>query len=78
MSENNVDFKLKIKDLRIAVERALDKLKKFETTGTEQDASDALWVISAIWNGKEFSTIEDALKEKGYKSSLEMRIGKGE
>lgn len=76
MSKNNADFKLEIKDLRIAVERVLETLKKFETTGTAQDANSALWAISSVWNGKEYSAIETALKENGYKSSLEM--GKGD
>lgn len=71
MPGNNVDFKREIKDLRISVETALEKLKKFEITGTEQDANSALWTISAVWNGEEYSTIESALKENGYKSSLE-------
>jgi hypothetical protein len=78
MTESDVDFKLEIKDLRIAVERALDKLKNFEMTGTEQDANSALWTVSAIWNGREYSTIEAALKVNGYKTSLERSMKKGE
>lgn len=68
---NDVDFKEKIKNLRIAVERSLETLKKFEITGTDQDANSALWTMSAIWNGKEYSIIEAALREKGYKSVSE-------
>ena len=69
-TENGSDFKKEIKDLRIAVEKSLEKLKKLEITGTEQDANDSLWAVTAIWNGKEYSTIEAALKARGHKSGL--------
>jgi hypothetical protein len=76
MSENNVDFKQMIKDLRIAIEEAAGALKKLEVTGTENDANSALWKASAIWNGKEYSAIETALKAKGHKSSLQESMEK--
>lgn len=68
--ENNGEFEQKIKNLRVAVEKSVEKLKKLETTGTENDANAALWTVSAIWNGEEYSEIEKALKEKGYKSRM--------
>jgi hypothetical protein len=67
---NDVDFKQMIKDLRIAVEESIETLKKLEVNGTEQDANSALWSVTAIWNGKEYSTIEAALRAKGHKSGL--------
>lgn len=70
-TENNGEFKKKIKDLRIAVEKLVEELKKLETTGTENDANRALWTVSATWNGKEYSDIYGALRAKGHKSSLE-------
>lgn len=71
MPENNVDFKQKIKDLRIATEKSVEALRKLEATGTENDANSALWNVSSIWNGKEYSAIETALKAKGHKSGLD-------
>jgi hypothetical protein len=68
--ENGIDFKQKIKDLRIAVEKSVDTLKKLEATGTEDDANSSLWAVTAIWNGKEYSAIETALKAKGRKSGM--------
>lgn len=76
MPENNGEFKQKIKDLRITVEESVEKLKKLETTGTNNDANAALWAVSAIWNGEEYSEIEKALKEKGYKSSMQESLEK--
>lgn len=76
MSENNVDFKRMIKDLRVAVEEAAGALKKLEATGTGSDANSALWKASAIWNSKEYSAIETALKAKGHKSSLQESLEK--
>ena len=73
---NNKDFKQKIRDLRIAVEKSVETLKKLEASGTENDANDSLWVVTGIWNGKEYSAIEDALKAKGYKSSLQASMEK--
>jgi len=74
--ENKVDFKQQIKDLRIATEKSVDKLKKLESTGTENDANEALWVASAIWNGKEYGEIESALRAKGHKSGLQKSMEK--
>lgn len=71
MPENNGEFKQKIKNLRVAVEESVEKLKKLETTGTESDANTSLWTVSAIWNGKEYSDIENALKAKGHKSGMQ-------
>lgn len=71
MSGNNEDFKQMIKDLRIAVEKSVEALKKLEATGTENDANSSLWTVMAIWNGKEYSNIEAALREKGHKSCLD-------
>lgn len=76
MSENNGEFKQKIMDLRIVVEKSVEKLKKLEATGTENDANMALWAASAIWNGKEYGDIESALKAKGHKSSLQESLEK--
>lgn len=70
MSENNVDFKQQIKDLRIAVEKSVDTLRRLETTGTENDANSSLWSVTAIWNGEEYSAIETALKARGHKSGI--------
>jgi len=70
------EFKQKIKNLRTAVEESVEKLKKLETTGTESDANASLWAVSAIWNGEEYSEIEKALKEKGYKSSMQKSLEK--
>ncbi len=67
---NNGEFSQKIKDLRIAVEESVEKLKKFEKTGTENDANNALWTVSAIWNGEQYSDIETALKARGHKSGI--------
>ncbi len=72
MSENNIDFKQEIKDLRLVVEKSVETLRKLESTGTEGDANRALWATHAIWNGKEYSAIETALREKGYKSTLDV------
>ncbi len=71
MSENNVDFRQKIKDLRIAVERSAEVLKRLETSGKEDDANRSLWTVSSIWNGKEYASIETTLKEMGHKSNLQ-------
>lgn len=71
MPENNKDFKQKINDLRIALEKSVETLKKLEATGTENDANSSLWAVSSIWNGKEYSAIEVALKGKGHKSYLD-------
>jgi hypothetical protein len=73
-SGSSTDFKQRIKDLRVAVEKSVDTLKKLEGTGTEYDANDALWVMSAIWNGKEYSTIEATLKTMGHKSGIETSL----
>ena len=73
---NNKDFKQEIRDLRIAVEKSVETLKKLEATGTENDANDSLWVVTGIWNGKEYLAIEDALKEKGYKFSIQASMEK--
>jgi hypothetical protein len=67
----NVDFKQMIKDLRIATEKSVEKLKKLETSGTENNANSALWAVTAIWNGKEYGDIETALRAKGHKSNLQ-------
>ncbi len=74
--ENDGEFKQKIKDLRIAVEKSVEKLKKLEASGTENDANAALWVVSGIWNGKEYGEIDSALREKGHKSSMEESLEK--
>lgn len=74
--ENNGEFKYRIKALRMAVEKSVEKLKKLETTGTESDANASLWTVSAIWNGEEYSEIEKALKEKGHKSSMQKSLEK--
>ena len=71
MPENNKDFKQKIKDLRVAVEKSVETLRKLEATGTENDANSSLWVVSAIWNGEEYSTIETELRTKGHKSGFD-------
>jgi hypothetical protein len=73
---NNGEFTQKIKDLRIAVEQSVEKLKKLEKTGTESDAIDTLWTVSAIWNGKEYSEIETALKARGHKSGMQESLEK--
>ncbi len=67
---NNGEFKQQIMNLRIAVEQSVEKLKKLEISGTESDANNALWTVSGIWNGKEYSTIEASLKARGHKSGL--------
>lgn len=72
MTENDSDFKQMIKDLRIIVEKAAEELKKIETTGTESDATRALWATYDIWTGKEYGDIENALRAKGHKSSLDI------
>ncbi len=69
MTENNENFKQKIGDLRSVVEKAAESLKRLEVTGTENDANRSLWIAYSIWNGKEYSDIESALKERGHKSS---------
>ena len=74
MPENNGEFKQKIKNLRVAVEESVEKLKKLETTGTESDANNALWIVSAIWNGKEYGNIESALRAKGHQSGMEKNL----
>ena len=71
MPEKNKDFKQKIKDLRIALEKSVEKLRKLEATGTENDANSSLWAVSSVWNGKEYSTIETELRIKGHKSCLD-------
>ncbi len=73
---SNTDFKQKIRDLRVVVEKSVETLKKLEATGSENDANDSLWVVTGIWNGKEYLAIEDALKEKGYKSSIQASMEK--
>jgi hypothetical protein len=71
MPENDVDFKQKIRDLRIAVEKSVDTLKKLEATGTESDATTSLWIVHGTWSGKEYRDIEAVLRSKGHKSGLE-------
>ena len=71
MSGNIEDFKQRIKDLRIAVEKSVETLRKLEAVGTENDANSALWAVTAIWNGKEYSNIEAALRVIGHKSGLD-------
>ena len=73
---NNGEFTQKIRDLRIVVEQSVEKLKKFEKTGTESDANNALWTVSGIWNGKEYSEIETSLKTRGYKSGMQQSLEK--
>ncbi len=72
MSENNIDLKQEIKNLRLVVEKSVETLRKLESTGTGEDANRALWAVSAIWNGKEYSDIETALRAKGHKSAIDM------
>lgn len=74
--ENNNDFKQMIKELRIATEKSVEKLKNLEVSGTEDAANAALWVVSGIWNGKEYGEIDSALREKGHKSSMEETLEK--
>ena len=76
MAENDKDFKQKIKDLRIAVEKSVEELKKLEATGTESDASRSIWIIYGTWNGKEYGDIESALRDKGHKSSFDILMEK--
>lgn len=76
MTENGGEFKQKIKDLRVVVEKSLDMLKVLEATGEEKDANRALWVVTTIWNGKEYSNIESALRSKGHKSGFERNMEK--
>jgi hypothetical protein len=77
MEENSKEYKQMIKDLRVSVERSVEKLKNLEITGTENDANSALWIVTAIWNGREYSAIESMLIANGHshKSCLEDKIG---
>ena len=74
--KNGGEFTLQIKNLRIAVEKSVEKLKKLEVTGKEEDANMALWTVSAIWNGDEYLEIEKALKERGHKSGMQESLEK--
>ena len=77
MVEDSGDFKKKIRDLRVATEKVVESLKKFEVSGTESDATSALWVASAIWNGEEYGNIESSLRAKGHRSVLDRIVEKG-
>ena len=73
---NGGEFTQQINNLRIAVEKSVEKLKKLEVTGKEEDANMALWAVSGIWNGNEYSDIEKALKERGHKSGMQKSLEK--
>ena len=66
------EFKQKIHGLRVRVEKCLEELKKVEDSGTESDASSAIWSAYGIWNSKEYDELEKALKAKGHKSSIDV------
>lgn len=74
--KNGGEFTQQIKNLRIVVEKSVEKLKKLEVTGKEEDANMSLWTVSAIWNGDEYSEIEKALKERGHKSGMQKSLEK--
>lgn len=65
------EFKQKIHDLRVRVEKCLEELKNLEASGTESDASNAIWSAYGIWNSKEYGELEKALRAKGHKSSID-------
>ena len=65
------NYSMLILDLRKKMEETAKELEKLEKDGSEDAASKSIWLASGIWNGKEYSAIEKALRAKGYKSTIE-------
>lgn len=69
----NDDFKDPIKNLRIRLEKSVEELKNLEKKGDADSAHSAIWSVYYIWNGKEYGDLEKRLKDKGYKSNIDIK-----
>lgn len=65
------NYSMLILDLRKKMEDAAKELEKLEKDGSEDAASRSLFVAYYAWTGKEYSALENVLRSKGYKSSIE-------
>ena len=67
-----LNYSMLILDLRKKMEETAKELEKLEKDGSEDAASKAIWLAHYVWDGKEYSALEKALRSKGYKSSIEL------